>query len=148
MAISLRNRKFSVLYVLVNRCFALLLFLLFGALGRADASITLVQHTSRDAGSTTTSSLSFVVRTPLEIGLPFVFEVVVRPRRYSPWQIPTATRTTRHSSLASPPVDTALPFFTPRTSRAVRTQSQYQIRLRVRCVSPSCRIQVWRHRTL
>src|SRR5258708_4388205 len=60
MAISLRNRKFSVLYVLVNRCFALLLFLLFGALGRADASITLVQHTSRDAGSTTTSSLSFV----------------------------------------------------------------------------------------
>src|SRR6267142_41705 len=55
----LRPRKFSALYVLVARSSALLFFLLMGQFGRAQASITLIQHTSKDAGSTTTSSLSF-----------------------------------------------------------------------------------------
>src|SRR5882762_1186692 len=55
----LRPRKFSALYVLVGPSLALLFLLLMGPLGRAQAAITLVQHTSKDAGTTTTSSLSF-----------------------------------------------------------------------------------------
>src|SRR6267154_5386528 len=55
----LRPRKFSALYVLVARTFALLFLLLAAALGRAQASITLVQHGGKDAGTTTTSSLAF-----------------------------------------------------------------------------------------
>src|SRR5258708_7905817 len=55
----LRPRKFSALYVLVTRTFALLFLLLAGALGRAQASSTLVQHGGKDAGTTTTSSLAF-----------------------------------------------------------------------------------------
>ena len=61
MVISLRRHKSSALYVRVGRSFALLLFwLLVGALGHAQAGVTLVQHTSKDAGTTTTSSLAFV----------------------------------------------------------------------------------------
>src|SRR5229473_7929751 len=55
----LRPRKFSALYVLVGPSLALLFLLLMGPLARAQAAITLVQHTSKDAGTTTTSSLSF-----------------------------------------------------------------------------------------
>src|SRR5712692_6364997 len=61
MLISLRRHNYSALYFLVGRSIALLLFLvLWGALGQAQAGITLVQHTSKDAGTTTTSSLAFV----------------------------------------------------------------------------------------
>src|SRR5712692_1578599 len=61
MLISLRRHNYSALYFLVGRSIALLLFLVLGgALGQAQAGITLVQHTSKDAGTTTTSSLAFV----------------------------------------------------------------------------------------
>jgi hypothetical protein len=59
MVISLRPRKFSALYVVAARAFALSLLLFAGAFGQAQASITLVQHASKDAGTTTTSSLAF-----------------------------------------------------------------------------------------
>src|SRR5713101_5208251 len=55
----LRPRKFSALYVLVGPSLALLFLLLMGPLARPQAAITRVQHTSKDAGTTTTSSLSF-----------------------------------------------------------------------------------------
>src|SRR6266849_508011 len=55
----LRPRKFSALYVLVGPSLALLFLLLMGPLALAQAAITLVQHTSKDAGTTTTSSLAF-----------------------------------------------------------------------------------------
>src|SRR6266849_3690099 len=59
MLTSLLSRKFLVYSVLANRPLALLLLLLFGALGRAEAGISLVQHTSRDAGTTTSAALAF-----------------------------------------------------------------------------------------
>src|SRR6267142_860006 len=59
----LRPRKFSALYVPAGRSVALLFLLLMGPLGRAQAAITLVQHTTKDAGSTTTTPLSFTGTT-------------------------------------------------------------------------------------
>jgi len=46
--------------VLLGRCFALFPFLLLGATLAHAQRIALVQHTSKDAGTTTSSSLAFV----------------------------------------------------------------------------------------
>src|SRR5947208_4291759 len=55
----LRPRKCSALYALLGRSLALFFLLFVGLVGRSQAAISLVQHTSKDAGSTTTSSLAF-----------------------------------------------------------------------------------------
>ena len=61
MVTSSRRLNFSALFVLLSRSLALLLFLLIaGAVQHAQAAVTLVQHTSRDFGSTNTGSLAFV----------------------------------------------------------------------------------------
>jgi hypothetical protein len=57
----LRRLKSLAFYVPVARLVVVLLFLLLGGgLGKAQTAITLVQHVSRDAGATTTSTLAFV----------------------------------------------------------------------------------------
>jgi hypothetical protein len=54
------RRKSPALHVPVARFVALLLLVLLGgAFGQAQAAITLVQHTGKDAGTTTTSTLAF-----------------------------------------------------------------------------------------
>lgn len=59
MSISLR-RNSSAIRTCISRFFALLLLLLVGGgFGKAQAAVSLVQHTSKDAGSTTTSTLPF-----------------------------------------------------------------------------------------
>src|ERR1041385_8089614 len=60
MSISLRRLNSSAVRVRVARFFALLLLLLLsGEVGQAQAAITLVQHIGKDAGTTTTSTLAF-----------------------------------------------------------------------------------------
>src|SRR5260370_18779136 len=60
MVISWRRRKSSALYFLVGRTLALLLLLILGgAFGQAQAGVALVQHACRDAGTTTSSSRAF-----------------------------------------------------------------------------------------
>src|SRR5690242_17419652 len=60
MLISLRRVNFSTIGVRMARLVAALLFLLLGGgLAKAQAGIALVQHTSKDAGTTTTSTLAF-----------------------------------------------------------------------------------------
>jgi len=61
MLLSLRRHKPSSFCVRACRSIAVLFFLLLaGALGRAQAGVALVQHTSKDAGVTTSTSLAFV----------------------------------------------------------------------------------------
>jgi hypothetical protein len=60
MPMSLHRRKYSEFCTFVRRSLATFLFLLAGsAVGQAQSGINLVQHTSKDAGTTTTSSLAF-----------------------------------------------------------------------------------------
>jgi len=57
---SLRRMTATAFRVRMLKFFALLLFvLLAGEFGQAQAAISLVQHTNKDAGVTTTSSLAF-----------------------------------------------------------------------------------------
>src|SRR5215471_241186 len=57
---SLRRVNATAFHVRMLKFFALLLFvLLAGEFGQAQAAISLVQHTNKDAGVTTTSSLAF-----------------------------------------------------------------------------------------
>jgi len=60
MLICAHRQGHLMLQCLLRRCFAMSLFLLFGAtLAHTQGGIALVQHTSKDAGTTTSSSLAF-----------------------------------------------------------------------------------------
>src|SRR6266404_789413 len=60
MLICERRQALLMLQFLLRRCFAMSLFLLFGAaLAHAQGGIVLVQHAGKDAGTTLSSSLAF-----------------------------------------------------------------------------------------
>jgi hypothetical protein len=94
---------------------------LFLSAGKAEAAVARVQHTSKDAGTTTSSTLAFASNNTGGTGLA-LSSVSERQTRPSRSRIPRETPIRKRFSLTIREAATTLGFSTPKTLPLARTR--------------------------